>query len=386
MCTGPLVGTVVGCGENRPECGSSGSAACGGACSRTRASGDQQSFGISAGSAYDKGDGYCCGGTLGGIVQRTTGGKRRYYALSNAHVFAPEGAGPQVGQAQIMPSLIDTTPTCGSSDQFASLSDWVDLRSAGSSSVMVDGAIAELEWDNAVYNLMFGAHPQFNNMNPQPRAAALNAKVKKHGRTSGFTRGIITGVGAQVSVAYTFECGGSGTYTVNFRDQIIVEGTGGSFSRGGDSGSVVVEDIGTQPRPVGLLFAGNGQITVLNPMDTVLDRFGVTFIDGGEFSGSSSAINASTTLAAEQLGVRSAKQLRHVLDASAHDTNLADLERRSDVYGHYVGADPKTGDACVYVLVNNTAYLDGIAPKVIQDDVMVMYQNSAPLVALSKCQ
>lgn len=284
-----------------------------------------------------------------------------------------------------MPSLIDTTPSCGSSDQFASLSDWVNLRGVGSSSVTVDGAIAELEWDNTVYDLTFGAHPEFVNMHPQPRAPALNAKVKKHGRTSGLTRGTITGVGAQVSVAYTFECGGSATYTVNFRDQVIVEGVSGSFSRGGDSGSVVVEDIGTRPRPVGLLFAGNGQITVLNPMSSVLDRFGVTFIDGGEFAGSSSAINASTTIAAEKLGVRSAKQFKHVLDVSAHDQTISDLERRADVYGHYVGVDPKSGDACVYVLVKNTAALDGIAPKVIQDDVMIMYQTSEPLVALSKC-
>ena len=65
-------------------------------------------------------------------------------------------------------------------------------------------------------------------------------------------------------------------------NQIIIEP--GSFSAGGDSGSLVVvdgkgKDRADDRRPVGLLFAGSVFITVANPIDLVLDRFDVT-VDG----------------------------------------------------------------------------------------------------------
>jgi hypothetical protein len=63
-----------------------------------------------------------------------------------------------------------------------------------------------------------------------------------------------------------------------FVDQILI--TPGTFSGGGDSGSLVVCDGGADDRkPVGLLFAGSSSYTVANPIDAVLDRFGVA-IDG----------------------------------------------------------------------------------------------------------
>jgi hypothetical protein len=54
-------------------------------------------------------------------------------------------------------------------------------------------------------------------------------------------------------------------------EQIFV--TPGTFSAGGDSGSLVVEDVGESggsPRPVGLLFAGSDAGTLANPIDRVL--------------------------------------------------------------------------------------------------------------------
>jgi hypothetical protein len=68
-----------------------------------------------------------------------------------------------------------------------------------------------------------------------------------------------------------------------FVGQIIVEP--GEFSAGGDSGSLIVVDgkgkkgAADDRKPVGLLFAGSAFVTVANPIDLVLDRFGVT-IDG----------------------------------------------------------------------------------------------------------
>ena len=96
-------------------------------------------------------------------------------------------------------------------------------------------------------------------------------RVMKYGRTTGQTKGKIYAINATVDVGYD-----SGV--ARFVDQIIV--TPGGFSAGGDSGSLVVTDDRKSTRqPVGLLFAGSSLVTIANPIDLVLDRFGVT-VDG----------------------------------------------------------------------------------------------------------
>ena len=70
---------------------------------------------------------------------------------------------------------------------------------------------------------------------------------------------------------------------ISFENQIEVEGTGPSpFSRGGDSGSLVVN---TRRRAIGLLFAGsttggsNGKgLTYVNPIGDVLSSLDATFV------------------------------------------------------------------------------------------------------------
>ena len=54
-------------------------------------------------------------------------------------------------------------------------------------------------------------------------------------------------------------------------DQIII--SDGTFSSGGDSGSLIVTDDGSA-NPVGLLFAGSPVDTIANPIDTVLTELG----------------------------------------------------------------------------------------------------------------
>jgi hypothetical protein len=84
--------------------------------------------------------------------------------------------------------------------------------------------------------------------------------------------GRITGVHATIDVSYR-------TGTARFEDQIVISGDG--FSAGGDSGSLIVTKgvlLGDR-RPVGLLFAGSPSTTLANPIDVVLDRFGIR-IDG----------------------------------------------------------------------------------------------------------
>lgn len=96
--------------------------------------------------------------------------------------------------------------------------------------------------------------------------------LAKVGRTSGLTRGRVFAIDVDgISVAY--EKG-----TVVFDGVVQIEGTGGLFTRGGDSGSVVVTD-DSAPYAVALHFAGlaNGH-AVCAPMTTVLAELGATLV------------------------------------------------------------------------------------------------------------
>ena len=103
------------------------------------------------------------------------------------------------------------------------------------------------------------------------KEAYIGLPVMKYGRTTGLTHGTIYAIDATVNVSYD-----SGT--ARFIHQIII--TPGTFSAGGDSGSLIVVDDGTDTnKPVGLLFAGSSSYTIANPISPVLTYFGVE-IDG----------------------------------------------------------------------------------------------------------
>jgi hypothetical protein len=101
--------------------------------------------------------------------------------------------------------------------------------------------------------------------------AELGQLVQKYGRTTGLTYGKVTGIDASVLISYS-------TGTAKFVNQVIVSGTRGAFSKGGDSGSLIVTR--GSNNPVALLFAGSNTITIGNPIAAVLDSFGVS-IDSG---------------------------------------------------------------------------------------------------------
>jgi len=118
-------------------------------------------------------------------------------------------------------------------------------------------------------------HPAYGNpatIGDEDMAALLGVQVQKFGRTTELTTGDIDTVNATVNVCYDSNC----SLIAQFTDQIIV--TPGTFSAGGDSGSLIVD---MQRRPVGLLFAGSDTNTIANRIDLVLNRFGVTIDDGG---------------------------------------------------------------------------------------------------------
>ena len=119
-----------------------------------------------------------------------------------------------------------------------------------------------------------GAAPRYFHATAQTAAARIGLAVRKAGRTSGLTDGL---VGA---VAWTGRVNVSGGGSV-FVDQLVLEppAGSGSFSRDGDSGSLVWTAAAPHAA-VGLLFAGNrtGSLTLANPIGAVLGTLDISLI------------------------------------------------------------------------------------------------------------
>ena len=102
-------------------------------------------LGTSGGWRYDLANGYCCGGTLGALVQM--GGTQ--YILSNYHVLEADivsGGNSRVaaaGDPVIQPGLIDVSCNAANAQNVATLSGSASLPGSN-----VDAAIAEViqEW------------------------------------------------------------------------------------------------------------------------------------------------------------------------------------------------------------------------------------------------
>jgi hypothetical protein len=123
-----------------------------------------------------------------------------------------------------------------------------------------------------------GAILEIGTISSQTVAAALNQAVKKSGRTTGLTRSKVSGLNATVSVSYENECAGGAAFTKTFTGQIIIQNKASKFLNSGDSGSLMVEDVSTNPRAVGLLFAGSSSLAVANPIGDVLTFFSATMV------------------------------------------------------------------------------------------------------------
>jgi uncharacterized protein YcfL len=221
-------------------------------------------LGTSGGWRYDLANGYCCGGTLGSLIQ--VGGQLRI--LSNYHVFEADivsGGNNRVAQTGdyiIQPGLIDVGCNANNAQNVATLVVSSSLPGSNvdcSSATIIDGMVDPS-----------GAILEVGTISSQTVAAYIGQAVKKSGRTTGLTRSSVDALNATVSVSYENECAGGNAFTKTFTGQIIIKNRGSKFLAGGDSGSLMVEDVTTNPRAVGLLFAGSSTLAVANPIDEVL--------------------------------------------------------------------------------------------------------------------
>jgi hypothetical protein len=231
-------------------------------------------LGTSGGWGHDLANGYCCGGTLGCLIN--INGEQHilsnYHVLESDIVLGGNGRVKQTGDSVIQPGLIDVGCNVANAQSVATLV----VRNALPNN-NVDAAIAKV-----IPNMVdpSGAILGIGTLSAQTQAAFLGQAVKKSGRTTGLTRSTVAGLNATVSVAYDNECAGGAAFTKTFTGQIVVNNRlkGRSFLAGGDSGSLMVQDVATNPKAVGLLYAGSTAYAIANPIDEVLAFFGATMV------------------------------------------------------------------------------------------------------------
>jgi hypothetical protein len=229
-------------------------------------------MGTSGGWRYDLANGYCCGGTLGSLVSK--GGSQ--YVLSNYHVLEADivnggnGRVAQAGDPVVQPGLIDVQCNANTAQNVATLSGIKSLPSSN-----VDCAIAQVTSGMVRTD---GAILEIGTISATTQAASLGQAVKKSGRTTGLSRSSVSGLNATVSVQYENECAGGVSFTKTFTGQIVVKNRGSRFLNSGDSGSLMVQDVTTDARAVGLLFAGSSTSAIANPIGQVLSFLNATMV------------------------------------------------------------------------------------------------------------
>ena len=217
--------------------------------------------------------------TAGTIGCRVTDGTN-FYALSNNHVYANMNKA-SIGDNVLQPGTYDGG--IDPDDAIGVLSAYVPIIFYPRGINYVDAAIALIDTDDFGNPLVGYATPPVEGYGA-PSSVTLLANidlidqpVQKYGRTTGLQHGVVDAINFSGFIYY----GGRLAY---FADQIVI--TPGTFSAGGDSGSLIVTD-DSYKKPVALLFAGSDTVTIANPIDWVLedlaDSIGVNelWIDDG---------------------------------------------------------------------------------------------------------
>jgi len=176
-------------------------------------------------------------------------------------------------------------------------------------------------------------------------------------------------------VTYQTLCNGGTTFSVTYRNQISV--SGGGFSAGGDSGSLIVDQLTADP--VALLYGGSDTDTVGNPVGDVLTELADQMGNQPSFVGSASTHQViGCTLAGA--AAKAAAQAATAVDATsialaqrARDLHAPEL--LSNPYIYAVGVAPsvdRPGEAVVLLVVNPgqeptplPATIEGVATRIV---------------------
>jgi hypothetical protein len=204
-------------------------------------------------------------GTIACFCRSRDGTDPSVFALSNNHVFANVNSGV-AGDDLFQPGNIDGGT---SAHRFAELTRFVRLKVDKLSPNHVDAAVGRL-----LNGISFNPEIPGVGRVKGSEVATVNLEVRKLGRTTGLTEGVVT------SVLYDPLVGMSPNNpdrAALFEDQILIRPRqiDGVFGLGGDSGSLVVAKVSN--RAVGLYFAGpeSGVYGIANHISEVLDELGL---------------------------------------------------------------------------------------------------------------
>ncbi len=340
-------------------------------------------LGTSGGNADDKNGRFCCGGTLGSLLIRNGS----FYILSNNHVLARSDQAT-LGEPISQPGIIETNCSTVGTNTVADLTSFVNLRAAGTN---VDAAIA-LIMPNAVdltgNILMLGSTATGSTADPGPPhqgrgiPASIGEQVAKSGRTTGLTCSTVSATNLSTSVTYQTLCNGGTSFSVTYTNQVAV--SGGGFSAGGDSGSLIVDE-GTAD-PVALLYGGSDTDTVGNPVGDVLAALADQQGNQPSFVGSASTHSViGCTLAGA--AVKAAARAGISVDAAS----IALAQRAIDLHAPELLGNPyisavgvaasvdRPGEAAVLIVLNPRqeptplpATIEGVGTRI------VAMENPAP--------
>jgi hypothetical protein len=202
-------------------------------------------------------------GTFGCLVKKK-GDSRGLYILSNSHVLANEGiAAP--GDGILQPGTLDGG---SNGDSIAKLTDFVPFDFTDTTFPnLVDAAIAKIRRRDV-------AHTKLRILNIAPAGVSRTVRrgmhIKKVGRTTDFTTGVISDVDLRLSLNYKRPTG-SGKGRVGFRDQVLCS----RYSAGGDSGSVILN---RSDKIVGLHFAGSPSGSIFNRITHVFELLDIEVV------------------------------------------------------------------------------------------------------------
>ena len=196
-------------------------------------------------------------GTFGCLV-RKRGDSDHLYLLSNSHVIAEEGRG-KPGDQILQPGRSDGGTT--SNDAIATLTEFIPFQFTDTGFPnLVDAAIAKPKRRTSVI-------PTIRVLNLTPdgvgRTLRRGMHVKKVGRTTDYTTGVITDVHFRLALRYQ-RPGGASKGRVGFRDQVFCT----RYSTRGDSGSIILN---SRNKVIGLHFAGSPSGSVFNRIKHVFD-------------------------------------------------------------------------------------------------------------------
>lgn len=312
-------------------------------------------LGTSGGNADDVSGRFCCGGTLGSLLTRNGS----FYILSNNHVLArSDQASPEEPITQ--PGIIETNCSIAGTNTVANLTFFVNLQ-AGKN---VDAAIAlivpgAVDLTGNILSLGSTATGSTPDAGPPHQGrgilASIGEPVAKSGRTSGLTCSTVSATNMSTKVTYQTQCNGGTSFQVTYTNQVAV--SGGGFSAGGDSGSLIVDELTADP--VALLYGGSDTDTVGNPVADVLTA--LTDAQGNQpsFVGSASTHQViGCTLAAAAVKAAALPAISVNAVSIAHAQRARDLhapELLANPYINAVGVAPsadRPGEAVVLLVVN----------------------------------